>query len=626
MTARSGTTRVFTIAILLCTALSPATAQQRGDEIEFIFRGTRYQGTVMEVQGRGAGYIVRVIENGQPKVMAIPARSVREAEEMAEDAATSKDSPTGPLGGSSATGQWDLTIDLPKPGSHPPGRDASTFKLFSPSVTTADAVDERFHRFPASGPMTVNGPRERDTDRPVLLSFDPASIIFSTRSGWTEKQPHTTLYVVSCDGSFEPKQLHIGGARVAVWSSDPASGRVLGVVFAAGNTKPSGLCVLEGLLDSSPRVAAIWNLRDDTNSKPHYVSFRKLANERTAVITHGDRVRVFDVESQQEVWSAELAAFAEPAVSPGGAMVAFRNRQNVYAIMETATGKPLGAIPVEEQFPSSLAFSPDGTMLAIASERKLRICSLNGGRQVFSHDANVKLSWPGRPLIWPYKRYLLSSTGLLFDLSKNLICWNYGLSSDDIEFCDRIHSGLFGFANREAASVVRVPHEEAARSVRRDLSDLVALGEGDAVRIELTIEDDVKADANQLKENLAEGIRASGYTVDPNADTLVRVVMGRSKQQELNYLIFGFGVQEKLKVLYSGYFANLTVEQNGEVLFKKQSGSAMGTPSPRSRGTITVVEQPYPKKFKNERLPMPLLKKDYQNGFGSSRVRLQGIQ
>jgi hypothetical protein len=66
------------------------------------------------------------------------------------------------------------------------------------------------------------------------------------------------------------------GHSVWLCAADPIGGDVLGVVMKRGEEKSRSLCVISGIREGSPRIAAHWQMFPNDGNNVGYIRYRKL--------------------------------------------------------------------------------------------------------------------------------------------------------------------------------------------------------------------------------------------------------------------------------------------------------------------------------------------------------------
>jgi hypothetical protein len=87
------------------------------------------------------------------------------------------------------------------------------------------------------------------------------------------------------------------------------------------------------------------------------------------VVATSAALHLFEVQSGTDTKTITLSATAA-ALSADGGLVAFPEGDNV-AVLDTSSGKRVGAFPTGLGFPETLAFSPDGHMLAVGAQETI---------------------------------------------------------------------------------------------------------------------------------------------------------------------------------------------------------------------------------------------------------------
>ena len=589
----------------------------KGVWIEFDLQGKRTTGVVTRILAGGKSLYVNI---GTPEREDVRMINIKGATALAGK----PEEPAGPMDFNARLPDVpeSLTLSLPPAEALSQGKQLTLRPMGPPADFPADPGDARLTTFE---PSLIEIPRvdsRAEIAHPLIIDPAVPVIAYSVTSGQT-RSPRTDIHV--CIDGMPARRLRFTLEGHGVWlvSCDPGSGNVLGVVKQSGTGFTTGLCFIKGLATGSPEVAAHWKL--PPAEQGIHVHQRRMASESLSVVTYHNMVRAFDVAAGRELWRAKAPPFFEPAISPGGKFVALRFADQ-YAIVETASGRQLGCIPADGAATSaSIGFSPDGQMLAIVSGNRLQVYSLQGGRLLREHHSNKSLAPHGGPVVWPSKGFLITPAGLLIDLSKNLVVWKYGIDIDSFDKIDHPHAGLVPLASNEAIRFVRLPHREGLLAGNRDLSDLVAIKKGSEVQIVLEVAEALTVDRAQVVRNLEKMVMAAGYRVAPSANVKLVARLIRGKERTKTYQRFGEG--GSVTVRYAPFGAGLELQKDGESLWEVQLSAGLpdilnGSAEAAARAT----ENPGPSVFAHVKVPVEVLKKEYQEGFGSSGIRLEWLK
>ncbi len=472
-------------------------------------------------------------------------------------------------------------------------------------------------------PEVPNGAR---LARPLFISPDGTTLCFQARNGERRTQSDSDRYtqIHLIDGKKRSTNMvgEIKGESIWLCSGDPVSGNVLGAVMKHGDEKSNSLCVIEGIANGSPRIAAHWRLFKDAD-KADYVVYRKILPNGMVLVCCAGKLRAYDYKRQQEVWTSDMAAFSEPAVSPGGKYAAVYADRGVM-IVETQSGKVLGGIPVGFIGAVCLGFNSDATQLAVASGQEVRIFDVATAQQVYSHEANTSLASHGKPVFWVGENQLLLPSGILLDSEQDLILWKYNITNDGVDFTDVEHHGLLAFEGSKRFAIVRLPHAAALNAAPGNNSNLVAIGPGDPISIVFQ-GGDFSADSRKIEAAMRKAIENSGYRVTQNAQNQMFISITRGKPRTETYRTIGYGGSES--VTFTPVTSKVELKQAGKTIWQRSTTS--GLPyflhDDSLENAARRAEKPNVGFFENMKLPKQLLKPEYQQGFGSSIVSALGI-
>lgn len=170
---------------------------------------------------------------------------------------------------------------------------------------------------------------------------------------------------------------------------------------------------------------------------------------------------VWNIVSGRQLYRIdEMDHRSVPALSGGRRYLAIPIKGTV-VLFETMTGKPLGRIKVERQFPG-VSFSPQGDRLAIATSRHLRCWDLTTAS--VSDEVSSRPIMGSRSPTWVDSDLVLSSSGVLMSLFRGIPIWQYDVASVEIaSIGDRV--AIFRKKSGAELSCVSIPHPGALAAI-----------------------------------------------------------------------------------------------------------------------------------------------------------------
>lgn len=459
---------------------------------------------------------------------------------------------------------------------------------------------------------------------PLIANQDGSIIVFGAMNGRRDDNPNTQIALLQRESGRVVNGLKIDGHRVWFSTADPTTGTILGMVNAKGSDKPHAVCVVGGLLESTPRLIAHWQLFPKDPKKEDYVRYRKLLPNGIALLTYSGNTRAYDYANGREVWSTPSSMFNEPAVSPGGKYAAIAEKSDC-AIIETATGKQVASIPLGSSGARSLGFSKDGARLAVATGSRVQIFDIASGQEQFNHESTVGFSFHGKPVMWlDNDRYLLTPSGHLISIAKDLVVWQYRMSPEALEMTDLEHHEATIMNTFDNYAWITLPHPTAANAENRDTSNIAAVKAGDALSVSVTGSTQ-GVNPNEIRQWLGDAIRRAGYR-EGNSNSQLVVSITRGKPETETYRLFGRGTES---VTFTPVTTKVELKQAGKTIW--QSSRRTGMPHFIS-GNKSLQEyandasKPNASFIKDIKFPKTILKSEFQSGFGSSVVTAQGIR
>jgi hypothetical protein len=149
-----------------------------------------------------------------------------------------------------------------------------------------------------------------------------------------------------------------------------------------------------------------------------------------------------------------------PALSSGRRYLAVPIKGAV-VLYETKTGKPLGRIAVERQFPG-VAFSPQSDRLAIATSRRMRCWDLTTAS--LSDEVASRPIQGSKSPIWVDSDLILSSSGVLMSLFRGIPIWQYDIATVEIASIGD-HVAIFRKQSTSELSCTTIPHPGALNAI-----------------------------------------------------------------------------------------------------------------------------------------------------------------
>jgi len=274
----------------------------------------------------------------------------------------------------------------------------------------------------------------------------------------------------------------------------------------------------------TPHTAPKDGLRQDTvgKSEANATDVRWVAfagSDRIASMSRAGQLRVFETDGLKPLATID-ATPVRPAVSPDGTKVAFLVGSSV-ALLDTTTLKVIGTRWVGTPPPQPvLAFSPDGTKLAVGGNGRAIFLNLASGQ--LQHVTLVKLDVNDggvydKPFGWAGNAHLFADTSL-HDPQLPAPVWDY----KGAEFVQFRGGRVWACVRTPGTSTSTIqpfvlpgPEVLSALSTAKSQAGVFGLQPGSGVKIDLTgLPEERRAEVQTMLE---QRVREIGFTLDPTS-------------------------------------------------------------------------------------------------------------
>jgi hypothetical protein len=354
----------------------------------------------------------------------------------------------------------------------------------------------------------------------------------------------------------------------------------------------------------------------------HWVGF--LGSSRLATISQKHTLTIWDLRETRALYRGKVDRALSASIGGNAELLAVPHARGI-VVFECQNFKQVGFLPLSSTAAPSIAFSPDGQRLAAYIPFEVRVYDLQDGSLTAS--IAVSESGGGLPLDWVGNHVLLNKK-LLIDVERQMPAWTYEAGAQG----RAIHgSRLFTlFANDKGASVVslELPHEGARRAVAdANLSDLYVLQPGSPFSISANL-----GNLSNQKDEIIAAIRSKleeqGWKSTNSAPNQVVIELKQGDSQESEYRTFGFGTQ---KVTYRPWIHTIKFMVGREEVYRFErvvgSGFMLSIKDGESaQQAVNRTVKPSANIFTGALLPGRILKAEFRQGLGTSKITDKGLQ
>ena len=646
-----------------------------GDEIEYLWVGTWYPGSVLEVRGDSVG--IEYEWGGSPRREFVPSLKLRFAWEAkaitpmrfwsdqsgefrvrAAAIGLSDNSLTlHKEDGSEVTVPIDMLSDADQKLLRRAKASAGPSVAELISITTFETAGEGWSSpwneaanlsdVPPDAPPSFANMPEKGVGFPKLHFHDDLVrvIPIGGRDGWMlagtvtrlGEQPSRLLWVALASGKVKKIQYLPSGERLA--ACDPTSRQVLTIHPDVEDVPVLTVFRCDPSTDQAQAIKRWGSLSEQQwgswDNWAEFVSPTRVIHEWGS-----KQYVVWDFESESEVYRIDQESFfgARPTISPGRKYLAIPEDSRV-RVIESATGRTLASLPIQGDRAVGVGFSARGDRLAVLTPSESAIWTLGSGDQPQRLKADMIGSVFRSTIEWIDDRLLLIDRSILYDTELQLPVWNYETETFEVKrdsYGERTQTVLDGklcyaveFRGKASGFIVgavELPGPGVREAVQGlDRETMYAIRRGSPVRLEI----DCGAHDSEVRAALTNQIAANGWILDSGASTLIRAKMGRSNPQTVEYRkIMGGG--STFSVTVTPYFSTVQILFGEKVAWSGGSSTGLSPvlwlkdgQSPQDQANR--AQQPNPDFFRQVQIPEKILDPNKKRGLGTSLISSRGL-
>jgi len=492
-----------------------------------------------------------------------------------------------------------------------------------PLKPTEGAWKPRAVRLAAGGFVEQTHSFQTASDFAIATSPTPLAMIVYETQGMDEEPAHVELVDLTARKVVLQGPAPTGTEKLAMSS---AGGSV--ATFRSGNYGPDSM----GLVD-------FWKIADKKAS--HWISFApyvmntwpNLDPEWSAWLDD-DRLFTVNGEGQLILWQVESAKALYELLLDGNVRPILSHRKKHLVVptssgiqfFDTQSGELQAVVGAGNYGNASLAFSPSGKQLAIASWGFIDVLDVTTGVTTRSFPCQG-IHGTGA-IAWVNEDYLFTENGLLIHVPLRLIAWKYEINSRLVKSFAGTHWALLASSSGkgQVLAPLELPPPEAEAAIENlDEKEILVVRPGDAIRIDVQIHNDTFL-AQDVRRALIKALDDAGMKVTEDSDLKLIAKAKTGKTQKVNYRSFGTfrGQGETIEVTSRVY--ELELLRQGVVVWRRESTHS----APRHlqlnkgetiRAAIDRVLKPRAGNF-HGRLPSYVVRPEYREPLGKSKLSL----
>lgn len=370
----------------------------------------------------------------------------------------------------------------------------------------------------------------------------------------------------------------------------------------------------------------------------HFVGFA--AGNRLVTISQKQTLTVWDLANSvpKAVFQGNSGGAMRAELSPAGELMALP-AGNAIAIIDIASAKIVGVIPRDNNA-TEISFAQDATKFAAYRPFEVTLYSMADGKEmrrlaVSEHEEHPRFHWLGKYL-------LVGST--VWDVDRGLPLWTYEANPTSTSTVGGYLVCGFGDEKNSKLTINKIPHEgaiEAAKSV--DPETIYAIRPGDPIAVDYQLGNAAGNVKDEIRKMVEDKIRKQGWVLSNSTTNRMLIELQQGKPETAEYYSRpGFGPPIPFprfggpppgpmeKVNYTPWTHKITISADGQQLFHSSlyRGAPDGLQTKDGESTQAAVDRyatPYPAYFQTVPMPPHLLKAEYKDGMGKSKLDLTGL-
>lgn len=352
-----------------------------------------------------------------------------------------------------------------------------------------------------------------------------------------------------------------------------------------------------------------------------------LDDERLFTVNSEGQLILWKVNNATAIYELLVEARAKPILSPGRKYLVVPTSTGIQ-FFDAASGDYVAILGANDYSNASLAFSPSGKQLAIATPGFIDIIDVTTGENTRSFPYDEK-SWV-QELGWIDEDYLFTDRGLLIHVPLRIMAWNFEITPNVVvrPFGNTFWVLLENRMNRsQILTPLELPPQEAASAIKGlTPDDLLAVTPGATIAIDVQIPEDNFL-AQNVKTALHAGLEQAGMKVGDNTNLKLIARMKTGETQKVNYRSFGVGFREPGQIIdVTSRIYELELQMDGTSIWRRNAVHSAPHMVHMQQGesihdAIARIMKPTAANFSG-RLPAYVVKPEFQEPLGQSRLSL----
>ncbi len=453
----------------------------------------------------------------------------------------------------------------------------------------------------------------------VITSASPPMAVIVWEVGVTNERAFVQLIDVASGKVVLTGPAPEGTGRLA---ASPSGRRLATFPGTHGGSDSNGMLHVWDLEGEKPAHAlgfVPYNMYSWPKLDPRWVAW--VDDQRLFTSNSDGRLILWEVDQARAAYEIEIGSRARPILSHDGAKIFIPSESGV-RVHDCQSGEQQANVGSADVRSAELALSPNGRLLAVASNGFLDITDLSTGETTRSFPCE---GLGNDSIGWIDDTYVYSSGGLVLHVPLRLVAWEYDMQAAKVRQFGGRHWALLGnMVTGYTVAPLELPPPEAAQAIAGlDPDEIAAVRPGDPISLEVRINQGGFL-AKEVEQALREGLGDAGFEPRDGAPLKLVATMSNGGKEKITYRRFGAFRNEGQTIDVQKRAYKLELQLDGVPIWERKTVDGPPHFLQMEQGetiqtALARVLKPTAFKFRG-RLPTHVVRPEFRGPLGTSTI------